>query len=54
MKAWRDLIEGARLSDFTIAEDISKHIEAEFVASRQQDPASITQDDLLLRMTVAR
>jgi len=53
LSTFRDLISSARNGKTTISDDISKSIQADFVADRQRS-GSISSDDLIRRMAIAR
>ncbi|KAH9925300.1 putative alanine racemase-domain-containing protein [Fomitopsis serialis] len=53
LAAFRDLIAGARSGRVQVNEETSEHIQQDFVRERQQNQ-SVTSDDLIRRMTVAK
>ncbi|PCH38721.1 hypothetical protein WOLCODRAFT_115930, partial [Wolfiporia cocos MD-104 SS10] len=53
LAAFRNLVVGARAGKVKVSEETSEYIQQDFVRDRQQD-SSITSDDLIRRMTVAR
>ncbi|KAI0371789.1 hypothetical protein BV20DRAFT_965065 [Pilatotrama ljubarskyi] len=53
LAAFRDLVVGARVGKVQVPEATSEHIQTEFVRERQGD-RSLTADDLIRRMTVAK
>ncbi|KAK9896561.1 hypothetical protein P389DRAFT_171824 [Cystobasidium minutum MCA 4210] len=52
LSAWQDLLASSSGSRFEIPEAVSEHIQKDFVTMRQNK--AVTQEDLVLRMTVAR
>ncbi|KAH9857792.1 putative alanine racemase-domain-containing protein [Lenzites betulinus] len=53
LAAFRDLVVGARSGKVQVSDETSEHIQTEFVSERQGD-RSLTADDLIRRMTVAK
>ncbi|KAI0362760.1 hypothetical protein OH77DRAFT_1585098 [Trametes cingulata] len=53
LAAFRDLVVGARVGKVQVPVETSEHIQTEFVRERQGD-RSLTADDLIRRMTVAK
>ncbi|TFY68061.1 hypothetical protein EVJ58_g1224 [Rhodofomes roseus] len=53
LAAFRDLVVGARSGKVQVSEETSTHIQRDFVRERQQNQ-SVTSDDLIRRMTVAK
>ncbi|OCH95277.1 hypothetical protein OBBRIDRAFT_767998 [Obba rivulosa] len=53
LAAFRDLVVGARFGKVQVTQEVSEYIQSDFVRERQQDK-SMTSDDLIRRMTVAK
>lgn len=55
LDAFRRLVVGAKSAGkVRVGQDVSEHIQADFVRDRQQMPGKVTSEDLIQRMTVAK
>ncbi|KAF8582639.1 hypothetical protein K439DRAFT_1635083 [Ramaria rubella] len=53
LESFRNLLGGAKIGDVKVTEEISEHIQADFVKERRRNSA-MTADDLMIRISIAR